>query len=100
MCHSEDCADEESNSEESSQLLLAISMAASAGTVSAHSIQFLGAVQGHPARILVDSGSTHTFVSSDLARQLSGMSSFNPSLHVTVADGMQLLCSSHFLNLQ
>ncbi|XP_066365004.1 uncharacterized protein [Miscanthus floridulus] len=44
-----DCADEESNSEESSQLLLAISMAASAGTVSADSIQFMGAVQGQPA---------------------------------------------------
>ena len=74
-------------------------MAASGNARPARAIQFLGTVRGHQARILVDSGSTHTFVSQSLASQLSGVSTFSPALHVTVAYGSQLLCCSHIERL-
>lgn len=48
-----------------------------------------GVIQGHPARILIDSGSSHTFISESLAAKLEGISSFSPPLKVTVADGSQ-----------
>ena len=54
----------------------------------------MGTVQGHPAWILVDSGSTHTFVSQTLASQLSRISTFSPALQVTVADRSQVTCCS------
>lgn len=60
----------------------------------------MGSVQGHAARILVDYGSSHTFVSASLAAHLSGISSFSPSLKVTVVDGSVLQCSAQFLQLE
>ena len=102
VCHAEECLETESDPDEEqepAQLCLAISMAASAGVQSVNAIQFLGSVQGHPARILVGSGSSHTFVSQSLAEKLSGVTSFSPSLKVTVADGSVLNCSAQFLNL-
>jgi len=78
------------------QLCIAISMAASGGPPSVTSIQFMGHIQGHPVRILIDSGSSHTFVSVALAAQLQGQSVLSPPLKVMVVDGSQLLCSSQF----
>lgn len=55
---------------------------------------------GFAARILLDSGSSHTFISADLAAKLSGMSSFSPALRISVADGSVLHCSSQFEQLK
>jgi hypothetical protein len=105
VCHAEECLEsacEEDDEEITAQVCMALSMAASSGTVSLNAIQFLGTVQGHTARILVDSisGSSHTFVSESLATKLAGVSSFSPPLLVTVADGSILQCSAQFLELQ
>jgi hypothetical protein len=103
VCHAEDCLEpecEEETEEISAQLCMAISMAASSGTVSLHAIQFKGTVQGHAARILVDSGSSHTFFRDSLVAKLTGVSSFSPPLLVTVADGSVMQCSAQFLELE
>ena len=47
----------------------------------------------------MDSRSTHTFVNQTLASQLSGASTFSPTLHVTVADGSQVTCCSQIAQL-
>ena len=91
----DECSDSASVQEDDAPQCVAISMAASGNARSARAIQFMGTMQGHQARILVDSGSTHTFVSQSLASQLSGVSTFSLALHFTVADGSQLLCCSH-----
>ena len=69
-----------SSEAEDAQLCSAISMAVSGGTLSVNSIQFMGIIQGHLARILIDSGSSHTFVSESLAVHLDGMSTLDPPL--------------------
>jgi len=53
-----------------------------------------GAIQGHQVQILVDSGSSHTFISEQLAGQLSGVQSIDTALSVQVANGTVLHCSS------
>jgi hypothetical protein len=63
ICHSDECLNSASVQEDDAPQCLALSMAASGNALSARAIQFMGTVQGHQARILVDSGSTHTFVS-------------------------------------
>jgi len=100
ICHTEECSDMASVHEEEIQQCLAISLAATGGSPAVQAIQFMGIVQGIPARILIDSGSTHTFVSESLAMQLSGITDFSPALHVTVADGSQLMCAKHIEQLQ
>jgi hypothetical protein len=59
----------------SAQLCLCVSAAAISGVESPKSMRFLGQIQGHPVMILVDSGSSHTFVSTAIASQMAGMSS-------------------------
>lgn len=46
--------------------------------------------------ILLDSGSSHTFISSALAASLSGSSSLASPVKVQVANGLVLLCESEF----
>lgn len=104
ICNGDECEETTACQEEEpedAQVCLAISMSASPVVASMHSIQFQGTVQGLPARILlVSSGSSHTFISADLAAKLSGVSSFSPALSVTVADGFVLYCSSQFKQLE
>lgn len=54
----------------------------------------LGSIQGEHIRLLIDSGSSHTFISSELASKLSGVSSIPFPLKVQVANGHTLLCNS------
>ena len=83
---------EESSEAEEAQLCSAISMAASGGTLLVNPIQFMGIIQGHPDQILIDSGSSHTFVSESLAVHLDGMSTlsyccrwFSVALHIPLS---------------
>ena len=64
ICHSNDGSGSASVQDDDVPQCVAISMAASGNARSAHAIQFMGTMQGHQAWILVDSGSTHTFVKS------------------------------------
>lgn len=56
-------------------------------------------MQGHPAKILVDSGSSHTFINHFFAAKLSGISLLAQPLKVKIADGQLIHCDSHILKL-
>lgn len=57
-------------------------------------MKFLGTMQSQQARILVDSGSTHSFISSTLAESLQGLSPLPNALKVVVANDNSLHCST------
>jgi hypothetical protein len=78
---------------------LALSVAAFNGKSSISAIQFQGMVQGHPARILIDSGNSHTFVNHTLAAKLSGQSPLPQALNVKIANGHLIQCDSEILQL-
>jgi hypothetical protein len=55
------------------QLMLHLSVAAVTGGHSPKTMCLMGSLQGHPLSILVDSGSSHTFLSDKLSGQYKGM---------------------------
>ncbi|CAO2166027.1 unnamed protein product [Urochloa humidicola] len=80
--------------------LMALSVAAVTGKNAPKTLRLLGQIQHKDVLILVDSGSSHTFISSKMAGQLQGSKPMESSLLVTVADGSRLQCTSHFEQLQ
>ncbi|WVZ88094.1 hypothetical protein U9M48_034647 [Paspalum notatum var. saurae] len=73
------------------QLFLTLSAAAVLGTSSSRTLCLPGVIQGIHMRILVDLGSSHTFISDRLAAQLSGICSRLSPLHVQVANDLMVL---------
>jgi hypothetical protein len=73
-----------------------VSLAALNGRDTVSTIQFQGSVQGVSAKILLDSGSSHTFVSTEFSSQLSGQSPLHKPLDVKIADGKILHCTHQF----
>lgn len=102
LCWLEEDSVEESDSlpedHVDTQLCLALSVSAIKGSAAGRSIQFQGLLQGHEVLILVDSGSSHSFVSRSLAASLVGQSSFSPPVLVKVADGGSIQCDTQILN--
>jgi hypothetical protein len=74
-------------------------VAALSGKSSFNAIQFQGQVQGHSVSILIDSGSSHTFVCRSFAAKLSGQSPLSQPLTVKIADGQFIQCDSEILQL-
>jgi hypothetical protein len=101
ICHNEDISDDSQPDENvaDAQVLLAVSIAALNGTASAATMQFQGTAQGLPVQILLDSGSSHTFVSLHLSSKLTGQSPLAVPLRVKIADGQVLDCANTFLQL-
>jgi hypothetical protein len=58
------------DSEDSAQLCAFLSEAAAKGVESSRSMRLIGQIPGHEMVILLDSGSSHTFLSSALASKL------------------------------
>lgn len=83
MCNGEEseCCDEATSDEDAPQVL---------------AIQVLATVQGILVQILVDSGSSCSFVSTDLASKLSGGTTLQVPPRVRIADGS--LGSAHDLS--
>jgi hypothetical protein len=81
------------------QLCLAVSVAAIQGSPAVYTMKLQGTIQGQPVLILVDSGSSHSFVSSRVAARLSGVSEMQCPMMVQVADGGRLLCSRQLLGV-
>lgn len=65
------------------------------GGTSATTMVLLGVIQNQEIKILVDSGSSHTFISSQLAASLTGIEPVHSSLTVQVANGSKLQCVEH-----
>lgn len=77
------------------QLFLTLSVAVVSGKPAPKTMCLSGIIQDKPINVLIDSGSSHTFINEDLASQLNGVSSLHYSLSVKVADGGQLSCTAH-----
>lgn len=75
---------------------MAISQQALSGTESPISFRLRGWVQGVEVLMLVDSGSSHSFIDNSLSQQLQGVQQLPKSVSVKVADG-GLLCCSKFI---
>jgi len=80
-------------------LFVAISKAAALGACAARTIRFSGTVAGHPALILIDSGSSSSFLSESLAAKLSSAVLTPQSTQVQVAGGGLLLSSGILRNV-
>jgi hypothetical protein len=78
------------------QVFVAISKAAALGSSAARTIRFVGSVSGIPALILVDSGSSTSFLSESLASRIDSAVFTQQSTQVPVAGG-GLLHSSGIL---
>jgi hypothetical protein len=78
----------------SEHVFLAISKAAVHGQVAPRTVKFLGSIQHVPVSILVDSGSSTSFISSKLASRLSGIIPLPKPTSVQVAGGGLLSCST------
>lgn len=53
-----------------------------------------GKIQGHDMLVLVDSGSSHTFISQTLAQMLVGVQQLKSPVQVQVANGNLLQCTA------
>ena len=78
-----------------SQVMMHLSVAAAVGSASPKAFSFHGEIQGRPLFILVDSGSSHTFLSDVVAQSLTGVQDLTPALGVQVANGAVLQCTSY-----
>jgi len=74
---------------------MAVSQAAVTGADGPKTLRLQGTLQGHLVLILVDSGSSHTFVSQQLpTSSLSGVQPLQTNVQVKVAHGDILLCDN------
>lgn len=71
-----------------------VSLYAMMGGEGLNTIKLLGSIHKQQIMILVDSGSTHSFLDPKLLTQLRMESEKAPPLSVTVANGDQMLCDS------
>lgn len=93
-----DEADDTSPDSTIAQVMLHLSIAAVAGAAAPKTLCLTGAIQGHSISILVDSGSSHTFLSASLAQSLQGVQQLPQPVHVQVANGAILQCTSYILS--
>jgi hypothetical protein len=84
------------DSQDGEQLFLMLSLAAASGSPSPRTMCLQRLIQGHAMQILVDSGSSHTFISEGLASKLYGISAVSTPITVQVANGHRIKCTSIF----
>jgi hypothetical protein len=80
-------------------VFLAINKIAVASSASGRVIRFHGTIQGHSVMILLDSGSSASFISPDVAARLSGISVVPMTSSVRIARGGLLNSSAMLLQL-
>jgi hypothetical protein len=83
-----------SSNDSSEYLFMAISKAALSGCVAPKTVKFKGSIQHQQVSLLIDSGSSSSFISSVLADKLSGVVPLSNSVRVQVAGGGILSCSA------
>jgi predicted aspartyl protease len=73
------------------QLCLCVSKAAVSGKDSPKSMRLLGQIQGIDILMLVDSGSSNTFLSSEMAARMTGAARLAHPLSIKVANGVSMM---------
>jgi hypothetical protein len=81
---------------DAAQLCLFVSEIAVTGKDSPKSMRLLGQIQGMEILMLVNSGSSNTFISAQLAAKMTGVSQLVQPLSVKVANGLSMQCQSQF----
>jgi hypothetical protein len=76
------------------QVFMLLSSAAMFGSVSPHTMQLKGSLSGRALTILVDSGSSHSFLSSTIATDIPNMKQLPSLVTVRVANGGSIVCSA------
>lgn len=77
--------------------LMHLSQAAAEGGQTATTMRFQGWLQNKEVLMLVDSGSSHTFISAELAKKLQVQSRRIAPLRVKVANGGLMHCNTEFV---
>jgi hypothetical protein len=77
-----------------------LSEATISGKLSSKSMQLLGTIQGHSVLILVDSGSSHSFLSRSVVAALEGATTLSQVLTVQIANGARVICDTQLANAQ
>lgn len=90
----DDSHQELADSDSVETVVMALSQQAFSGTESVTSFRLRGWVQGIEVLMLVDSGSSHSFLDVSLTSKLKGIRPLLKSVSVKVADGGILSCSS------
>lgn len=88
----------QSDTDDDDDELMALSEHAISGTTAAHTLKFSAFIQNIPSVILVDSGSSHNFISEHLASKLQPWTPLPRTMTVKVADGAQLQCTHELVN--
>jgi hypothetical protein len=88
-----DCSDSPPESDQH-QVFLLLSSVALSGAPGPRTLQLCGSIADRPISILVDSGSSHSFLSSAVAAELPGVQPLPAPVVVRVADGNTVQCSS------
>ncbi|XP_020401789.1 uncharacterized protein [Zea mays] len=83
--------EDEGTSEELNAICL--SQAAMEGVAAPKTVQFMGQLQGLELLILLDSGSSHSFLSTQVAAHVRGLILLQKPLTVQVANGAQMQCT-------
>lgn len=88
----------ESNSDSDPDELMALSDQAAKGTCAAHTLKIHAHIHWKPAIILVDSSSSHNFISEHMAADLHPWTPLKHSMSVKVAHGATLACTHEVVN--
>lgn len=96
----DDTASVHSQSSFQHQLFLTLSVHAASGSEGPRTMKLAGSIQGHELLVLIDSGSSHSFLSQKIANLLAAVSPVASPMLVQVANGEQFTCSSFVRNAQ
>lgn len=81
----------------SEQSCCILSQVAVSGSSAPRTLCLYGSIQGSIVKILIDSGSSHSFISDSIAEGLQGISELNDGIAIQVANGDRLNCTQHML---
>lgn len=88
------------DAESDEEFLMSISKVATTGQTTPHTIRLLGRIAGKSVLILVDSGSSHSFISETVAEHLRERVQQVDPISVKIADGGVLHCASIILGCE
>lgn len=99
LCHLDDSEECYEHNAPEDQVLAVEVLVATSDQSSAHAILLTSIVQGKAVTILIDSGSSCSFISDTLAAQLSGATQLTNAPRVRIVDGTLVPCSVGFRDL-
>lgn len=92
LLQADDQAPQQQADEHDGEILMSISKLATTGQTTPHTVRLLGTIAGKEMLILVDSGSSHSFVSEGIAAELQEQVQTIATTSVKIADGGVLQC--------